>query len=338
MKDNLKIILKTFKDEYDIKLKDTNIDNILGLKDLQLQPYIWRPYLEKEERLLQTKLKAYLFEQQRLTYNKPLTECVFQEYKNRYILVSYLNDLKESKLINSSTFSHIVITFYDAYEPKCKTIRHKLTKCGKKPKRYTRFRLKPDAIPEIFSQKFNEIGLYLNRTDNYQQIYTQRFLPMVYLINNNPKLTANIQGHHINYDTGVEIASKCSILPIREDLHTKEFHPSNIISSAGSKFNIAKGIMYADMLSDKYFKVKPKMYDRKVHENIFEILDLYFIQGLSISDIKRYFEQHKPDSKLAYNTIKSIVEHFKQYTPVLTKENIQAIKSNYLEKLVLQTG
>ena len=153
---------------------------------------------------------------------------------------------------------------------------------------------------------------------------------MVYLINNNPKLTPNIQGHHTSYDTSVEIGSKSSILPIREDLHTKEFHPSNIIGSAGSNFNIAKGIMYSDMLQLKYFKVKPKKYDHKVHENIFDILDLYFIQKLSISEIKRYLEQHKSNSKLAYNTIKNIVEHFKQYTPVLTKENIQKIKNKQL--------
>ena len=86
------------------------------------------------------------------------------------------------------------------------------------------------------------------------------------------------------------------------------------------------------MLKLKYFSVKPKKYYNNVHENSFDILDLYFIQKLSISEIKRYLEQHKSNSKLAYNTIKNIVEHFKQYTPVLTKENIQKIKiSNYLE-------
>ena len=328
MKNELKIILKLFKDEFGIELEDTNIDNILGLKDLQIQPYIWRPYLEDEESFLQNQLKAYLFEQQRLINSSPITECVFQEYKNRYIFVSYLSDF--NKVNKLSDYTDIIITFYDAYEAKCKTIKRKLSKCGKKPKRYTRFRLKPDAIPEIFSQKFNEIGLYLNRTNNSQLIYTQRFLPMVYLINNNPKLTANIQGHHVDYDTSKETVSRCSILPIREDLHTKEFHPSNIIGSACSKFNIAKGIMYSEMLRQKYFNVKPKKYDRKVHENIFDILDLYFIQKLSISDIKRHFEQYKPNSKLAYNTIKNIVEHFKQYTPVLTKENIQKIKNMQL--------
>lgn len=328
MEDKLKIILKLFKDEFGIELEDTNIDNILGLKELHLQPYIWRPYLEKEEQFLQTQLKAYLYNEQRAKYNNPITECVFQEYKNRYILVSYLSDF--SKVNKLSDYTDIIITFYDAYEPKCKIIRRTLSKCGKKPKRYTRFRLKPDSIPEIFSQKFNEIGLYLNRTNDSQQIYTQRFLPMVYLINNNPKLTPNIQGHHTNYDTSVEIGSKSSILPIREDLHTKEFHPSNIIGSAGSNFNIAKGIMYSEMLKLKYFSVKPKKYDHKVHENIFDILDLYFIQKLSISEIKRYLEQHKSNSKLAYNTIKNIVEHFKQYTPVLTKENIQKIKNKQL--------
>lgn len=329
MKDNtIKVLLKTFKDEFGIKLEDTNIDNILGLKELHLQPYIWRPYLEEEEKFLQTRLKDYLYNEQRTKYNNPITECVFQEYKNRYILVSYLSDF--SKVDKLSDYTDIIITFYDAYEPKCKTIRRKLSKCGKKPKCYTRFRLKPDSIPEIFSQKFNEIGLYLNRTNDSQQIYTQRFLPMVYLINNNPKLTPNIQGHHTNYDTSVEIGSKTSILPIREDLHTKEFHPSNIIGSAGSTFNIAKGIMYSGMLKLKYFGVKSKKYDPKVHENIFDILDLYFIQNLSVSDIKRYFEQYKPNSKLAYNTIKNIVEHFKQYTPVLTKENIQTIKNRHL--------
>lgn len=323
----MKCLIKTFKDEFGIILEDTNIDNILGLKELHLQPYIWRPYLE-EETFLQTQLKGYLYNEQRTKYNSPITECVFQEYKNRYILVSYLSDF--SRVDKLSDYTDIIITFYDAYEPKCKTIRRKLSKCGKKPKCYTRFRLKPDSIPEIFSQKFNEIGLYLNRTNDSQQIYTQRFLPMVYLINNNPKLTPNIQGHHTNYDTRVEIGSKTSILPIREDLHTKEFHPSNIIGSAGSTFNIAKGIMYANMLQQKYFKVKPKKYDPKVHENIFDILDLYFIQKLSVSDIKRHFEQYKPNSKLAYNTIKNIVEHFKQYTPVLTKENIQTIKNMHL--------
>ncbi len=328
MKDNtIKVLLKTFKDEFGIKLEDTNIDNILGLKELHLQPYIWRPYLE-EETFLQTQLKNYLYNEQRTKYNSPITECVFQEYKNRYILVSYLSDF--SKVDKLSDYTDIIITFYDTYEPKCKTIRRKLSKCGKKPKCYTRFRLKPDSIPEIFSQKFNEIGLYLNRTNDSQQIYTQRFLPMVYLINNNPKLTPNIQGHHTNYDTRVEIGSKTSILPIREDLHTKEFHPSNIIGSAGSIFNIAKGIMYANMLHQKYFKVKQKKYDPKVHENIFDVLDLYFIQKLSVSDIKRHFEQYKPNSKLAYNTIKNILEHFKQYTPVLTKENIQTIKNRHL--------
>lgn len=329
MKDNtIKVLLKTFKDEFGIKLEDTNIDNILGLKELHLQPYIWRPYLEKEEAYLQTQLKNYLYNEQRTKYNSPITECVFQEYKNRYILVSYLSDF--SRVDKLPDYTDIIITFYDAYEPKCKTIRRKLSKCGKKPKCYTRFRLKPDSIPEIFSQKFNEIGLYLNRTNDSQQIYTQRFLPMVYLINNNPKLTPNIQGHHTSYDTSVEIGSKTSILPIREDLHTKEFHPSNIIGSAGSTFNIAKGIMYSEMLKLKYFGVKPKKYDPKVHENICDILDLYFIQNLSISDIKRHFEQYKPNSKLAYNTIKNIVEHFKQYTPVLTKENIQIIKNRHL--------
>lgn len=201
MKDNLKNILKTFKDEFGIKLKDTNIDNILGLKELQLQPYIWRPYLEKEEQFLQTQLKAYLYKEQRTKYNNPITECVFQEYKNRYILVSYLSDF--NRVNKLSDYTDIIITFYDAYEPKCKTIRRKLSKCGKKPKRYTRFRLKPDSIPEIFSQKFNEIGLYLKRTNDSQQIYTQRFLPMIHLINNSPKLTPNIQGHHTNYDTSL---------------------------------------------------------------------------------------------------------------------------------------
>lgn len=54
MEDKLKIILKLFKDEFGIELEDTNIDNILGLKELHLQPYIWRPYIEKEEQFLQT--------------------------------------------------------------------------------------------------------------------------------------------------------------------------------------------------------------------------------------------------------------------------------------------
>lgn len=327
MKNLDKITLKTFQEEFGIKLKDKNIDNILELNELQLQPYTWRPYLEKEEDFLQTQLKNYLLEKQMQKFNKPIIECVFQEYKNRYILVSYLNDLKDTNLINNSTFSHIIITFYDAYEAKCKTIKHKLSKCGKKPKCYTRFRLKPDSIPDLFTQKFNEIGLYLNRTNNYQLIYTHRFLLMVYLINNNPKLTPHVQAHHIFYNTKVEIASNCSILPIRENAHTKEFHPTNIQGSANSKQNIAKGILYSNLLQQKYFKIKPKKYNPKVHENVFDILDLYFIQKLSISDIKRHFEQYKPDYKLAYNTIKSIVEHFKQYTPVLTKENIQEIKN-----------
>ena len=38
MEDKLKIILKLFKDEFGIELEDTNIDNILGLKELYLQP------------------------------------------------------------------------------------------------------------------------------------------------------------------------------------------------------------------------------------------------------------------------------------------------------------
>ena len=85
MEDELKIILKLFKDEFGLELEDTNIDNILGLKELYLQPYIWRPYLKDEEEYLQTQLKAYLYNEQRAKYNNPITECVFQEYKNRYI-------------------------------------------------------------------------------------------------------------------------------------------------------------------------------------------------------------------------------------------------------------
>lgn len=74
MNNNLKHLIKTFKDEFGIKLEDTNIDNILGLKELNLQPYIWRPYLEKEEQFLQTQLKAYLYNEQRAKYNNPITE------------------------------------------------------------------------------------------------------------------------------------------------------------------------------------------------------------------------------------------------------------------------
>ena len=81
------------------------------------------------------------------------------------------------------------------------------------------------------------------------------------------------------------------------------------------------------MLSLKYFKVKPKKYNHKIHSNIFDILDYYFVQNMSTSDIERKIKTTNPNNKLVYNTIHNIVEYFKQYSVVLTPENIQHIKN-----------
>ena len=81
------------------------------------------------------------------------------------------------------------------------------------------------------------------------------------------------------------------------------------------------------MLKQKYFKVKPKKYNPDIQENLYDILEYYFVQKKSISDIQRLIQQNKPEHKLVYNTINKIVEHFKQYTIVLTKENIETMKN-----------
>lgn len=322
MDKNLKQLLKTYKELSGIILKDTNIDNILGIGELNLQPYVWKPYLVEEEEFLQRKLKDFLLKAQKDKYNCILTECVFREYKHQYILVSYIkeNDNKD--------YTHILITIYDAYKNYLKTLKRKLTRRKNEySSEYSRFKLVRNAVKPNFSYKFDKMGLYNNRGDISQTIYTQRFLPMIYFINNNPTLTTHIQGHHIFYNTKCEENSGYSILPIREDKHTQEFHPTNIQGSAESEYNIAKGLLYSEMLKLKSFKVKPKKYNPKVHANIFDILDYYFVKNMSVSDIERKIKATNPTNKLVYNTINSIVEHFKQYLPVLTLENIQHIKN-----------
>lgn len=322
MDKDLKLLLKTYKEEFGITLNDTNIDNILGLSELNLKPYIWKPYLAKEEEFLQRKLKEFLLKAQKDKYNWVLTDCVFREYKKQYILVSYI---KEN---NNKNYTHILITIYDANKNYLKTLKRKLTKRKNEySSEYSRFKLVRNAVKPNFSYKFDEMGLYNNRGDVSQTIYTQRFLPMVYFINNNPTLTTHIQGHHIFYDTRIEHSSKYTILPIREDKHTQEFHPENIKGSAKTQYNIAKGLLYSQMLSLKYFKVKPKKYNHKIHSNIFDILDYYFVQNMSTSDIERKIKTTNPNNKLVYNTIHNIVEYFKQYSVVLTPENIQHIKN-----------
>lgn len=322
MDKSLKQLLKTYKELFGITVKDTNIDYILGIGELKLQPYVWKPYLVEEEEFLQRKLKDFLLKAQKDKYNCILTECVFREYKHQYILVSYIkeNDNKD--------YTHILITIYDAYKNYLKTLKRKLTRRKNEySSEYSRFKLVRNAVKPNFSYKFDKMGLYNNRGDISQTIYTQRFLPMIYFINNNPTLTSHIQGHHIFYNTKFEENSGYSILPIREDKHTLEFHPTNIQGSAESGYNIAKGLLYSEMLKLKYFKVKPKKYNPKIHANIFDILDYYFVKNMSVSDIERKIKATNPTNKLVYNTINSIVEHFKQYLPVLTLENIQHIKN-----------
>lgn len=322
MDKSLKQLLKTYKELFGITLKDTNIDNILGIDELNLQPYVWKPYLVEEEEFLQCKLKDFLLKVQKDKYNWILTDCVFREYKQQYILVSYIkeNDNKD--------YTHILITIYDAYKNYLKTLKRKLIKRKNEySSEYSRFKLVRNAVKPNFSYKFDEMGLYNNRGDISQTIYTQRFLPMVYFINNNPTLTTYIQGHHIFYNTSIEHTSRYTILLIREDRHTQEFHPENIKGSSECQYNIAKGLLYSEMLKLKYFKVKPKKYNPKIHANIFDILDYYFVQKMSVSDIERKIKATNPTNKLVYNTINSIVEHFKQYLPVLTPENIQHIKN-----------
>ena len=325
MDKDLKLILKTYKKEFNITPRCTDITEILGLESLDLQPYIWNPYTQKGEQFLKDKLKEYLLTLQKQKYNHIYTDCVFQEYKNSYILITYI---KESK---TKTYTHIIITIYDGNTNYYKVLKRKLTRCHSKitpySARYTKFKLVQHAICDKFSAKFKEMGLFNKKSDIYQTIYTQRFLPYVYLINNNPKLTVDIESHHIFYDTSIEECSSSSLLPVRADKHTQEFHPENIFGSATSNYNIAKGLMYSQMLKQKYFKVKQKKYNPDIQENLYDILEYYFVQKKSISDIQRFIQQNKPEHKLVYNTINKIVEHFKQYTIVLTKENIETMKN-----------
>lgn len=250
---------------------------------------------------------------------------VYQEYKNSYILITYI---KENSL---KCYSHIIITIYDGAKDYYKCLKRKLTRCHSKitshSARYTKFKLVQHAICDKFSAKFKEMGLFNKKSDIYQTIYTQRFLPMVYLINNSPKLSPRVEGHHIFYDTSTEECSKHSILPIREDIHTKEFHPENIQSSANSQDNILKGVLYSEMLRFKYFKTKQRKFNPDIHENIYDILEYHFVQNKSVSDIQRLIQQNQPKHKLAYNTINKLIKHFKQYTAILTKENLEVMKN-----------
>jgi hypothetical protein len=52
----------------------------------------------------------------------------------------------------------------------------------------------------------------------------------------------------------------------------------------------------------------------------------YFVEHKSISEVQRMLKTKNPKRALAYNTIKKIVTHFTQYTPVLTPQNIDYIR------------
>ena len=148
MDKDLKLILKTYKKEFNITPSWTDVTEILGLESLDLQPYIWKPYTQKGEQFLQDKLKEHLLTLQKQKYNHIYTDCVFQEYKNSYILITYI---KES---NIKSYTHIIITIYDGYTDYYKVLKRKLTRCHSKitshSARYTKFKLVQHAILNKF--------------------------------------------------------------------------------------------------------------------------------------------------------------------------------------------
>ena len=107
MDKDLKLILKTYKKEFNITPSCTDITEILGLQSLDLQPYIWKPYTQKGEQFLQDKLKEHLLTLQKQKYNHIYTDCVFQEYKNSYILIF----LQSSKPLYSKGINLFCKTF-----------------------------------------------------------------------------------------------------------------------------------------------------------------------------------------------------------------------------------
>ncbi len=329
MLDRKQKTIKVYKDEFGIKVpEDIDIMEVLGIKKLNLKQHTYTPYLEKEENYLQLKLRDYLLKYQKNKFSECtiISECIFQEYNNIYILISY------AKTGNDKYYKNIIITTYDAKNNHLSSIKRALTPVGQKDGKfyYYKFKLSKNYIYEPLVEKFKEMGAFLNKnefTGNSCQFYTQRFLPMIYFINNGINYTGNYQGHHIFYNTSVEEVTRNSILILNPKKHTKEFHPQNIFGSAHSTYNEAKGLLYSELLNIECFITKPHQYNNKIYYNIFNILQSYFIENKTVSQIVRDIENNNPKYKLTYNTVKKIIGHFIQYKAVLTPENINYISN-----------
>ena len=329
MQENLNDYLKVYNEEFGLNLKTSDIDEILGIKHFNLKPYIWKPYNIELERFLQAKLKEILLnEQKKLTKSSLINICAFNECQGRYILIS---QVKEKEYIankpESNYFSSIIVTMYNEYScEKLKTFKKSLVKVTNA--KYNRFKVGELSFLPFFRKIFNDMGLFPNKKEAFQCIYTAKFLICANLMNNNLKLQDNnLQGHHIFYDTQIFEAFENSILPISENYHTKEFHPDNLNGSHKSTPNIAKGFLYKKMFDLKYKKIKQKNFNYKVQANLIDILIYYFVENKTISEIQRILNNNKSKFKLSYNTISKLVEYFKQYNLVLTSENIDVLRS-----------
>ena len=324
----MKKYLEVYKEEFNLTLKTKDIDEILCLKGLNLKPYTWKPYNIEIENFLQRKLKETLLnEQKKLTESSLINICAFNECQGRYILVS---QVKEKEYIpdkpESNYYSSIIVTMYDEYSSgSLKSFKKVLIKVTKA--KYNRFKVGELSFLPFFRNLFNDMGLFPNKNEPFQCIYTAKFLTCTNLMNNNLKLQdKNVQGHHIFYDTQIFEVFENSILPINETCHTKEFHPDNLNGSQKSKLNIAKGFLYKSLFDLKYKKAKQKNFNYKVQTNLIDILFYFFVENKSISEIQKILKNSKPKYKLSYNTISKLIEYFKQYKLVLTPENIDILR------------
>lgn len=324
--------LDFYKEEFGIDTKGKDIDEILGISDLNLKPYVWEPYIEKAERYLQLQLKLYLLELQKAETEGFITsEFIFQEFQNLYILLTPVKEITKRYNIDGQLkdYTHLLLTIYDT---KTGVISH-LKKPIIRVKQhngafyYNKIKINTSKFNEVLKDKFNTMGLFSHRKKYIEQhIYISRLLPAIKFINNDLIMKPNFEGHHVFFDTQSERISEYSMLLINKKQHSKEFHPNNTRGTNGNTVNKAKGILYNNMLKLKYFLVKEKKFNADIRFNIPDILMYYFVEHKSISEVQRAIKSNNPKRALSYNTITKIISHFTQYTPVLTPQNIDYIR------------
>lgn len=324
--------LKVYDETFGIKVEDKDIDEILGIENLNLKPYYWKPYFKDAEKRLQTLLEEKLIDYQRKEYNAVVIPCAYNEYKNIYILVSEIKENKDGEYNNSK---HLVITTYDAYSGniihniKRKILFSKTQATYTKKVKYNKIKITKNTFYKPLVEHFSKMGLFPKLNLDQQQIYLTRLYLAVNFINNGLNLTKDVQGHHTFYDTRKESETKYSIIPIHPKKHTEYFHPNNTIGSNNSVTNQAKAILFSNLLKLKYFKVKQRKSNINIYINFIFVLREYFLNNKSIMEIKDNIKSINPKNTLSYNTIAKIVKHFTQYKLVLTEENINVLEKEY---------